>query len=328
MLKRAVALALVSVLSTACLAQQHPGADAFAEQVASEHGLDAAAVTALLEDARFKQSIVDAMTRPAEGKDWYEYRPIFLTDKRIDGGVDFWRENEALVAQAAERFGVDPQVIVAIIGVETFYGRITGGYRVLDALTTLSFYYPAELRDRSGFFSKELVNFMLLGEEEGLPLLEVKGSYAGAMGLGQFMPSSYREYAVDMDGDGRRDLWTSLADVIGSVANYLHRHGWQAGQPVASRAGVSEGADMDLVSRSRLKPEKTVAELAEQGFVPVDAVPASTPAAVTRLREEAGDSYWMTFDNFYVITRYNRSPLYAMAVYDLSEAILATHGEP
>ena len=327
MLKRLLTLVLVSVLSTACLAQQHPGAEEFAARAAEEHGLDAAEVTALLESARFKQSIVDAMTRPAEGKDWHEYRPIFLTDKRIRGGVEFWRDNEALIAQAAERFGVDPQFIVAIIGVETFYGRITGGYRVLDALTTLSFYYPTELRDRSGFFSGELMNLLVLGQKEGLPVDEVKGSYAGAMGLGQFMPSSYLEYAVDMDGDGRRDLWDSLADVIGSVANYLHRHGWEAGQPVTSRAQLAAGANMDLVSRRNLKPEKTLADLASAGFTPVDDIPRDTPAAVTRLAEEDGDSYWITFKNFYVITRYNRSPLYAMAVNDLAGAILEAYGE-
>lgn len=327
MLKRLLTLALVSVVSVSCMAQQHPGAEEFAAKAAEEHGLDPAEVTALLEGARFKQSIVDAMTRPAEGKDWYEYRPIFITDKRIDGGVEFWRENEALINQASDRFGVDPEYIVSIIGVETFYGRITGGYRVLDALTTLSFYYPSEIRDRSDFFSKELMNFLVLGQKEGLPLDEVEGSYAGAMGLGQFMPSSYLEYAVDMDGDGRRDLWNSLADVIGSVANYLQRHGWQAEQPVTSRAKVAEGANMELVSRRNLKPGKTVAELAEAGFSPVDDVAPDTPAAVTRLAEEDGDSYWMTFKNFYVITRYNRSPLYAMAVHDLAEAIAQAHGE-
>ncbi len=326
-MKRILALALVSIVSTSCMAQQHPGAETFAAEAAAEHGLDQAEVISLLENARFKQSIVDAMTRPAEGKDWYEYRPIFITDKRIEGGVEFWRENEELIMQASEKFGVDPQVIVAIIGVETFYGRITGGYRVLDALATLSFYYPDTGNDRSGFFSRELMNFMLLGSEENLPLLEVEGSYAGAMGLGQFMPSSYREYAVDLDGDGRRDLWSSMADVIGSVANYLHRHGWQPGQPVTSRAKVAQDADMELVSRRNLKPEKTVAELAASGFTPIEAVSPDTPAAVTRLREEAGDSYWMTYKNFYVITRYNRSPLYAMAVYDLSQAVLEAYSK-
>ena len=326
-MKRILTLALVSVLSASCMAQQHPGAEEFAANAAAEHGLDQAEMISLLEDARFKQSIVDAMTRPAEGKDWYEYRPIFISDKRTKGGVEFWRENEELITQASEKFGVDPEVIVAIIGVETYYGRNTGGYRVLDALATLSFYYPDTGNDRSAFFSKELMNFMLLGREENLPLQEVEGSYAGAMGLGQFMPSSYREYAVDLDGDGRRDLWSSMADVIGSVANYLHRHGWQPGQPVTSRAKVAEGANMDLVSRRNLKPEKTVADLAESGFTPVDAVPADTPAAVTRLREEEAESYWVTYKNFYVITRYNRSPLYAMAVYDLSQDVLEAYSK-
>jgi membrane-bound lytic murein transglycosylase B len=326
-MKRIAVLLLVSMLSASCMAQQHPGAEAFAERAAAELGVDAGEVMSLLEDARFKKSIVDAMTRPAEAKPWYEYRPIFLTDKRIAGGVEFWREHRELVEQAATRYGVDPEYIVAIIGVETFYGRITGSYRVLDALATLSFYYPDTGNDRSDFFSRELMQFIALGGEENLPLREVEGSYAGAMGLGQFMPSSYREYAVDLDGDGRRDLWSSLADVIGSVANYLHRHGWEPGQPVTSRAVVAADADMDRVSRRNLKPEKTLADLAQAGFRPVDEQPADLPAAVTRLREEAGQTYWLTYKNFYVITRYNRSPLYAMAVHDLARAIDAEYGE-
>jgi membrane-bound lytic murein transglycosylase B len=319
-MKRILTLALVSILSTSCLAQQHPGAEEFAAKAASEYDLDQQEVIALLQDARFKQSIVDAMSRPAEAKPWYDYRPIFITDKRIKGGVEFWRENEALIAQAAEKFSVDPQIIVAIIGVETFYGRITGSYRVLDALATLSFYYPDTGNDRSDFFSKELMNFLILGGEEDLPLDDVTGSYAGAMGLGQFMPSSYREYAVDLDGDGRRDLWSSLPDVIGSVANYLHRHGWEAAQPVTYPAVMAAGADMELVKRN-FKPKMSVAEIAEAGFSSSVPVSGETLAAVARLEEEDGDHFFITFKNFYVITRYNRSPLYAMAVYELSEAI-------
>jgi membrane-bound lytic murein transglycosylase B len=322
-MKRLATLALVSILSASCLAQQHPGAEEFAARAASEQGLDAQQVIELLQDARFKQSIVDAISRPAEAKPWFEYRPIFITDKRIKGGIEFWRENEDLLAQASEQFGVDPHVIVAIIGVETFYGRITGGYRVLDALTTLSFYYPDTGNDRSEFFSGELLNFLLLGAEEGLPLREVTGSYAGAMGIGQFIPSSYREYAVDLDGDGRRDLWSSMPDVIGSVANYLHRHGWQAGQMVAVPASKSGGADSGLVAARNFKPERTVAELADGGFDPRTPAAADLPATILELEEENGQAYWMTFDNFYVITRYNRSPLYAMAVHQLSEAVLA-----
>ncbi len=322
-MKRTLALALVMILSTSCLAQQHPGAEEFAAKVALESDLDKQEVLRLLQGARFKQSIVDAMTRPAEGKPWHMYRPIFITDKRINGGVAFWREHEELINKAAERFGVDPQIIVAIIGVETFYGRITGSYRVLDALTTLSFYYPDTGNDRSSFFSRELMNFILLGEEEGLPLTDVKGSYAGAMGLGQFMPSSYREYAVDLDGDGRRDLWSSMDDVIGSVANYLHRHGWQYGKPVTFPARVRDDANMDLVSRRDFKVKMTVDELAAGGFESTVPVSGDSLAAVARLEEADGMSYWLTFKNFYVITRYNRSPLYAMAVFELSEALKA-----
>jgi membrane-bound lytic murein transglycosylase B len=327
-MKRIFSLALVSVLSASCLAQQHPGAEEFAARAAQDHQLDAAEVMSLLHDARFKQSIVDAISRPAEAKPWYDYRPIFVTNKRIRGGIEFWREHDALIGQAAERYGVDPEVIVAIIGVETYYGGNTGGYRVLDALATLSFYYPDTGNDRSEFFSRELMNFLLLGSEESLPLREVTGSYAGAMGLGQFMPSSYREYAVDLDGDGRRDLWSSMPDIIGSVANYLHRHGWQAGEPVAWPAAVAPDADMSLVADRDFNPTRTLAELAEGGFNGAEtaggsSVAGDTLATVTGLEEEDGERYWLTFKNFYVITRYNRSPLYAMAVHELSQAILA-----
>lgn len=322
-MKRIFALALVSILSASCQAQQHPGAEEFAAKAAAEHELDQEKVLLLLQDARFKQSIVDAISRPAEAKPWYDYRPIFITDKRIKGGIEFWKENEKLIAQASEQFGVDPQFIVAIIGVETLYGRITGSYRVLDALTTLSFYYPDTGNDRSAFFSSELMNFFILGDEERISLDDVTGSYAGAMGLGQFMPSSYREYAVDLDGDGRRDLWSSMADIIGSVANYLHRHGWEPGQPVTYPAIVSENADMNLVTKRDFKPKKSVTEIAGGGFKSTEPVSGDTLAAVAGLEEEDGYHYWLTFKNFYVITRYNRSPLYAMAVFELSEAILA-----
>jgi membrane-bound lytic murein transglycosylase B len=208
---------------------------------------------------------------------------------------------------------------------ETFYGRITGGYRAGCARHAV-LYYPDIGNDRSEFFSRELMQFLLLGSEEGLPLREVTGSYAGAMGLGQFMPSSYREYAVDLDGDGRRDLWSSMSDVIGSVANYLHRHGWQAGQPVTYPAVVAADADLSLVARNDFKPKQPVEALGAAGFALRLPTAGREPigdrlAAVARLEEQEGASYWITFDNFYVITRYNRSPLYAMAVFELSEAI-------
>lgn len=317
-------LCLVAGLSSSCFAEPppvpHPGVEEFAAKAAAEHDLDEQAVLELLQQAEFKQSIVDAISRPAESKPWYDYRPIFLTQKRIDAGVVFWNENKERISKAAERYQVDPQYIVAIIGVETSYGRNTGSYRVLDALATLSFHYPDTGNDRSAFFSSELMNFLVLGQEESLPLNEVTGSYAGAMGLGQFMPSSYRAYAVDLDGDGRRDLWSSLDDIIGSVANYLHVHGWAYEEPVAMKATRSADADMSLVAERDYKVKHSVADLAAGGFVAAGADPAAM-ATVTGLEEKTGEEYWLTFKNFYVITRYNRSPLYAMAVYELSEEI-------
>jgi membrane-bound lytic murein transglycosylase B len=235
--------------------------------------------------------------------------------------VAFWRENESRVAAAAERYQVDPQIIVAIIGVETFYGRITGSYRVLDALVTLSFHYPDTGRDRSEFFSKELMNFLILGQEEDLPIQEVTGSYAGAMGLGQFMPSSYREYSVDLDDDGRRDLWSSMDDIIGSVANYLHRHGWQYGEPIVYPLNKQKGANLELVAKRDFKPKLSMEEINAGGFTSQIEVAGDVNGAIVKLQEEDSESFWLVFKNFYVITRYNRSPLYAMAVYELSEEI-------
>ena len=303
-------------------AAEHPGTDEFVKRAVSEYDLPENEVRALLVKAEYKQSIIDAISRPAEGKPWHEYRPIFLTDKRIDEGIDFWKENRELIASASKKFGVDEEVIVAIIGVETFYGRITGGYRTIDALVTLGFYYPTNLSsDRSGFFSSELMQYMKLASEEGLPADETTGSYAGAMGMGQFMPSSYREYAVDFDGDGSRDLWRSTADVVGSVANYLHRHGWQPGQPVTHRAVASTGAAFDEISTRNFTPTLSVAQWQEKGFRSSNELLPELPAAVLKLVEQDRKTYWLTFKNFYVITRYNRSPRYAMAVYQLSQEI-------
>lgn len=315
-------LLFLALFCVPVFAAVHPGTDDFVARATSEYGLSESEVRALLKEAEYKQSIVDAISRPAEGKPWHEYRQIFLTDKRIRGGVKFWKENRELIEAASKKYGVDEEIIVSIIGVETFYGRITGSYRIIDALVTLGFYYPEGLSsDRSPFFSKELLQYMQLASEEELPAAEVTGSYAGAMGMGQFMPSSYREYAVDFDEDGRRDLWRSTPDVVGSVANYLHRHGWQPGQPVTRRALASSSAAFDEISTRSYKPSLTVAEWQEKGFQSSNELPPELPAAVLKLAEENRNTYWLTFKNFYVITRYNRSPRYAMAVYELSQEI-------
>lgn len=327
---------LRSAVAGACLAtlfpppgvaadnEPHPGSAAFAERAAADYGLDPSAVQDLLAGAEFQQRVADLIARPAEAKPWYEYRPIFMTDQRVEEGLDFWRANEALIEEVAARYAVDPQVIVAIIGVETFYGRITGTFRVLDALTTLAFHYPSDrTRDRTGFFSKELMEYIVLGGEEDLPLPEVTGSYAGAMGMGQFMPSSYRAYAVDFDDDGRRDLWRSTPDVVGSVANYLHVHGWEAGGPVAREVILEPGAEPAAVEQSGFKPHRTVLAFHEDGFRSSPDLKPDREASLVSLETEDGMRHWLGFQNFYVITRYNRSPMYAMVVYQLSEALRA-----
>ena len=206
---------------------------AFADELARDNGLDPAAVLETLATADFQQSIVDAMTKPAEAKPWKTYRPIFITDKRRNDGIAFWRDNRELIERAAKEFQVAPEIIVAIIGVETSYGRITGKYRVLDALYTLAFHYPP----REKYFRGELKQLFLLQDKHlAFPIGELKGSYAGAMGWGQFMPTSIAKFAVDYDGDGRIDLWNSTPDVVASVANYFRGYGWEEGGAIATRA--------------------------------------------------------------------------------------------
>ena len=298
----------------------HPQANEFVEEMVKRYQMSRPELEALMSDAQRRQSILDAMARPAEAKPWFEYRPIFLKPARIEGGVAFWNDNAAILDKAAEHFSVDPRVIVAIIGVETRYGANAGRYRVLDALATLAFDYPP----RSKFFRGELEHFLLLAQEEDVDPRAALGSYAGAMGYGQFIPSSYRRYAVDFDQNGKRDLWGSPYDIIGSVANYLHVHGWQQGQPIAVRARVTGNKYSDLV-RKDLKPSTTVAEMRKLGVQPEHKVAASLRGALIELEGQDEPEYWIVFNNFYVITRYNRSPLYAMAVNQLSEAIDAGH---
>lgn len=293
---------------------------ALIDTLVSEHGFQRGALLALFDQAELRPSIIEAITRPAEGKAWYEYRPIFLTENRIEGGVDFWNEHADLLAQAEESYGVPPEIITAIVGVETGYGANIGTYRVLDALTTLSLDYPK----RSEFFTRELENFLLLSREEGIDPLEPVGSYAGAMGQPQFIPSSYRAYAIDFNRDGRRDLWSDPADIIGSVANYFSEHGWRAGAPVSFSARVKGEDYADLVTKE-LKPETSLKSLRQAGVAVPRDIPETARGALLEFEQEFGPEYWVGLDNFYVITRYNRSPLYAMAVYQLSQEIRARH---
>ena len=298
--------------------QDNPDVQVFIDNMVKQHQFNRQQLETLFAQAEKREDILEAIARPAEKtKPWYEYRKIFLTPKRIEGGVDFWKENADILQRAGKQYGVDPAIIVAIIGVETRYGGNTGSYRVIDSLSTLAFAYPP----RSKFFRSELEQFLILAREEDVDTRTAKGSYAGAMGYGQFIPSSYRAYAVDFSGDGKRDLWNSLDDIIGSVANYFHRHGWQAGEPVANKVTSSTSIAATQISK-KLKPgKKTAGDFASEGITSTPPLPDQQPVALLKLEQSDKPEYWLTSKNFYVITRYNRSPLYAMAVYQLSEAI-------
>jgi membrane-bound lytic murein transglycosylase B len=324
-----VAVALLScALVPATAAADTPaayaaGSRAFVADKAGELGYGRAELAAVMAEARYRQDIIDAMNRPYEAKPWRDYRRLFITPERIDGGVAFLREHAALLQRAEAAYGVPAEVITAIIGIETNYGGTLGSHRVLDALSTLGFAYPR----RAGFFSKELGEFLLLAREEAVDPLTARGSYAGAVGLPQFIPSSYRAYAVDFDDDGRRDLWDSHADVVGSVGNYLALHGWRRGAPIAAPAILSGGrpAGIPIAEKRPAQPETTLARLAAAGVEPAPGALAETPPMEARaaLLELDGDGpeYWLGFGNFYAITRYNHSNLYAMAVFQLSQAL-------
>ena len=307
-------------LSNVALAGDYSDREA-AQQViaaAQEVGVDPDWAQQLIDAAERQQSILDAISRPAEKtKAWYEYREIFLTDRRIREGVSFWSDHAGTLQSVAVRTGVPAELVVAIIGVETYYGRITGSYRVIDALATLAFDYPR----RSPFFTGELEQFLVLAWESGKDALALKGSYAGAMGYGQFMPSSYRAYARSYEGDGAPDIWDNPADAIASVGNYLEAHGWRSGEQVVID-GIADDPDPAMFEGG-LKPKKTVAALALEGLAPTDPLDHAGLATPLRLEEEDGMRYWLGLQNFYVITRYNHSAMYAMAVWDLSQAIAA-----
>ncbi len=287
----------------------------FLFETEKKYGIESGQASTWLAQAKYQQSIIDAITRPAESKPWKTYRPIFLTADRIAKGRAFAAAHREELAAAEAKTGVPANIVAAILGVETFYGGNTGKYRVLDALYTLGFFYPA----RETFFRGELAQMMALAREENLDLSQVTGSYAGAMGWGQFIPSSYRAYAVDGDGDGKRDLWNSLPDVFHSVANYFAVHKWQPGEPVAVPA--IRDADAAEFKPDSLEARYSLAELARRGYRPKEAIGHSLPATLVTLQGANGPEYWITFQNFYVISRYNRSPLYSMAVYQLSLAI-------
>lgn len=289
----------------------------FISHMVDSYGFKKRALRKLLRGAELQPAIVEAMAKPAEkAKLWYEYRPIFVTERRIQEGVEFWTAHRQALDQASVHSGVAPEYLAAILGVETFYGRRTGTYRVLDALVTLSFEYPP----RGKFFRDELEQFLLLTRDGRLNAKSAKGSYAGAMGVPQFMPSNYRRYAIDADANGRIDLWSDWPDVCASVGNYLKEHGWNAGEPVLGEATVAPENAADLDGR-KLALSETVGSLNAKGVSFDSPLPAEAPAILVAVDEADGVHWRVGYNNFYVITRYNHSALYAMVVYELATAV-------
>ncbi|MEX2481460.1 MAG: lytic murein transglycosylase B [Gammaproteobacteria bacterium] len=287
------------------------------------HDFDEQALRELFADIERSDRIIDLMTRPAEKvKPWWEYRQLFISEKRINDGLAFWREHATTLERAERKYGVPPEVIVAIIGVETSYGRITGGFRVIEALATLAFHYPGGNQSRSDFFRAQLEHVLLLAREEGFDALELQGSYAGAMGMPQFMPENFRKLAVDFDHDGVRDIWGNPADAIGSVANYLHHHGWQRAGPVVARAQVNDAAAAASFAQTSLPPSHRLSNLVAAGIEPAAGRSSGDEeVALYELEARHGSEYWIGFTNFYVISRYNPRIKYAMAVAHLAEDI-------
>ncbi|MGM0524907.1 MAG: lytic murein transglycosylase B [Pseudomonadota bacterium] len=310
-----VATALsVNAVQTVDTANQQAVQEFIDEQV-REHDFDRSTLESWLAEAKKNQEVLEAIQRPWEAKPWYQYHPIFLTEKRLNAGVKFWQQHQESLAKAENEFGVPAEVIVAIIGIETFYGSYLGKYPVLDSLYTLAFHYPP----RSSFFRSELSEYLRLARAENWQITEQLGSYAGAMGLGQFISSSYRHYAVDFDNDGQRNILDNPVDAIGSVANYFSEHRWQADAPIATQPDQQQ--DWSQVATDGMKPDTTVAKLREKGFNIDNQYAGSLKVKVLQFETEKGHQYWLGFDNFYAITRYNHSPLYAMVAYQLSQQL-------
>jgi membrane-bound lytic murein transglycosylase B len=321
-LKRILGTLLLTTCITSSAATQgtfanDPAVIDFARDMEQRHGFNADALLNQFGQTRPNAKVLQLIKPPASPtqRSWERYRPRFLNSVRIDGGVRFWQENRTALTRARAIYGVPEEVIVAIIGVETVYGRNTGGFSVMEALATLAFNYPR----RADFFREELEQFFLLARENNADASTIKGSFAGAIGIPQFMPGSQRRYAIDFDGDQRVDLSNSVDDAIGSVARFLEQHGWQSGQPVAVPAQVSGEPDRALIEAG-IRPSLKAADLAQRGITS-KADNEATVALIDLVSPERATEYWLGYENFYVITRYNRSSFYAMSVFQLAEEI-------
>jgi len=312
-----MAFLLLFVSPTYAVDLDRPDVKAFIKTMVNEHDYDCDKLRDILSQAEMKHSIIDQISKPAEKTlTWAEYRPIFMTKQRVRAGAAFWRENSETLEDISARSGVPIEILVGIIGVETYFGRITGGHRVLDALSTLAFFYPPRAR----FFRGELEQFLLLVREEDMLAADAFGSYAGAMGRPQFMPSSYRAYAIDSTGDGKRDIWNDWADVAGSIANYFNAHGWKSGEDVATQATLSARWN-GVLPENKLTAEETVSSLSEMGVMFSTTLPNEAAGQLLTLEGADGDELWVGFHNFFVITRYNRSVMYGLAVHQLGQEI-------
>jgi len=298
---------------------RRPDIVAFVSEVSGRDGLKSAEVRRLLGEAQPQPHIIEIMNRPVEKTaPWWQYRERFLTPDRIGDGVQFWADHRLTLEQMSARYQVAPEYVVAILGIETRYGRNTGGYRALDALATLAFDYPP----REKYFRSELEEFLILAREDRLDPLTVKGSYAGALGVPQFMPSQYRRYAVDAETNNHRDLWNDWDDILASVANYLHEYGWTPGAPVLAETTLDPDPSFQIEPHN-LELNETVGSLGAHGVKIDTDVPADTPVVLISAEQRDGPAYRVGFHNFYVITRYNRSARYAMTVHDLAVAVAA-----
>lgn len=322
------ALAALGILSSNAPAgdfSQYEELTALIDQLEAEKVYAPGELTQLFEQVNRQPKVLESIARPAEkSKEWRDYRPIFMTSARVSDGLAFWDTYRADFARAEKATGVPASMILAILGIETKYGNNKGSYPVIEALATLGFDYPP----RAPFFRKELKEFLILTKQNGMNPLAIQGSYAGAMGFPQFMPSSWRNLAVDFDGDNRIDLINNPVDAIGSIANYFKGNGWRAGEPVVARARLS-GQLYDAATSTELRTISTLGALDTQGLSLRDSMPlaATTPATGIRLQGMNGGEFWIGFNNFYVITRYNRSILYAMAAVQLSQALEAAQQE-
>lgn len=307
---------MVPGLAEAVSVADHPYLEAMVNRLVADHGLNRQNLIRTFDRVKLRPEVVAAIKRPAEHLPWYRYEPLFVNPSRIKNGVRFWGDHKRTLARAARNTGVPPEIVVAVIGVETRYGASLGTYPVLDSLTTLTLEYPK----RRKFFGNQLEQFLLLTHEQSLDRFTIVGSYAGAIGIPQFMPSSYREYAVDYSGDGRADLMNQPADAIGSVANYLKHSAWVPGQPVSIRIRPKHDPDPALVDRGH-KLSATVGRLRAAGFDIDPAIGDAVKAGIIAMEGKKTTSYWVVFENFYALTRYNPSIEYAMAVEELSAAV-------